>query len=62
MTRCLIALITKHSEIVSDHGTHLAFLAEKWSGENGINWTGGTATVAVLTFRFGLFLLLLLRK
>ena len=41
--------ITKHYEskqwqMESDRATRLAFVAEKWSGENRTNQTGGAAT------------------
>ena len=32
---------------MSDHRIHLAFLAEKWSGENHTNRTGGATTAIV---------------
>ena len=33
--------------MVNDHGTHLAFVAKKWSGENLTNRIGGIATIHV---------------
>ena len=33
--------------MVSDHGTQLAFVAEKWSGENQTKRTGGAATDSI---------------
>ena len=39
---------TLNKQMANDHGTRLAFLAEKWSGENRTNQTGGAATVCAL--------------
>ena len=49
--------VTKHYEskqwqMVSDHGTRLAFVAEKWSGENLTNRTGGAATAKALKVNY----------
>ena len=35
---------SKQWQVVSNHVTRLAFVAEKWSGENRTNQTGGAAT------------------